>query len=168
MAIKKKPIEAVRGLYSAIPHSVLDSVALRGASHTARSLLLELMRQHNGQNNGQLHLAEGWLKRRGWSSSSEVIQRAKLELMERNLIIKTRQGGLYIGPDRFAVTWLHISDFTGLEISRRTYHPGAWAALNHASENRNEHTGKRGGVAPGNGVAACTTTPGDGAKSPDP
>ena len=50
--------------------------------------------------------------------------------MERNLLIQTRQGGLNIGASRYAVTWLVISNFVGLDIQAKTYHPGAWAFMN--------------------------------------
>lgn len=125
---QKRPVEAIGGLYGAIPHTVLDSVAFMGASYPAKSLLFELMRQHSGGNNGHLHLSFSWLQRRGWKSR-DVIQRARDELMQRNLLIQTRQGGLNIGASRYAVTWLRISNFVGLEIEAKDYHPGAWAFM---------------------------------------
>ena len=54
---QKRPVEAISGLYGAIPHAVMDGVAFKGASYPAKSLLFELMRQHNGKNNGQLQLS---------------------------------------------------------------------------------------------------------------
>jgi len=87
----RKPVESVRGSYTPLVHAVLDSAALMGASYTARSLLLELMRQHTGSNNGHLHLAQGWLRKRGWNSG-DTIQRAKVELLKRGLIVQTQQG----------------------------------------------------------------------------
>jgi hypothetical protein len=125
---QKRPVEAISGLYSAIPHTVMDSTAFMGAGCPAKSLLLELMRQHSGNNNGHLHLSFTWLQKRGWSSR-DVIQRAKSELLKRGLMIQTRQGGLNIGPSRYAVTWLKITNFVGLEIQGKDYHPGAWGFM---------------------------------------
>jgi hypothetical protein len=132
-------------------------------------MLFELLRQHDGKNNGHLHLAESWLKRRGWKSS-DVVQRAKRELLDRELIVMTRQGGLNIGATLYALTWLDISDLTGLDIS--AYHPGAYAALNFNKETGEphrqtvqSHTARRSGIAPPNGVAHALTTPEDGAKT---
>lgn len=125
---QKRPVEAIGGLYSAIPHTVMDSTAFRGASHPAKALLFELMRQHTGSNNGHLHLSFSWLQSRGWKSR-DVIQRARDELVERGLLIQTRQGGLNIGASRYAVTWLRISNFVGLEIESKNYHPGAWGFM---------------------------------------
>ena len=136
MAKRRKPAESVSGSYTALPHAVLDSVALKGSSHTARSLLLELLRQHTGSNNGHLHLSISWLRKRGWTSNA-VVQSAKAELMERELITKTRLGGLNMGPDRYALTWLEISDFRGLDITGMNYHKGAWKALDKMPEPKN-------------------------------
>ncbi|MGO9443204.1 MAG: hypothetical protein ACLPXB_00350 [Thiobacillaceae bacterium] len=125
MARSKKSLERVKGTFSAIPHAVHDSVSLKGASHLARSLLLDVMRQLNGRNNGRLHLSTTWLKERGWASHY-AIQKGKLELIHRGLIVKTRQGGLNAGPDLFALTWLQISDFAGLDIRKEDYWPGVY------------------------------------------
>lgn len=126
---QKRPVEAINGLYSAIPHAVLDSVAFKGASYPAKALMLDLMRQHSGNNNGHLHLSYSWLEGRGWKSR-DVIHRAKAVLIERHILIQTRQGGLNIGASRYAVTWLAISNFVGLDIQAKSYHPGAWAFMN--------------------------------------
>ncbi|QQX83739.1 hypothetical protein JJQ59_15150 [Cupriavidus necator] len=130
-AKKKPPPEAVSGSYTPIPHVVLDSTAFRGASIRAKAMLFEVLRQHTGRNNGHLQLSEGWLKKRGWKSSDQV-QKAKAELVERGLILKTRQGGRSIGPDWFALTWLAITDFTGLDIRRGGYQPGLWRMMDPA------------------------------------
>jgi hypothetical protein len=133
----KKVLESVSGTFSAMPHSVMDSYAFQGAGHPARSLLYELIRQLSGRNNGHLQLASPWLKRRGWNSA-DVVQRAKAELLIRQLAIKTRLGGLNAGPDLWAVTWLPISNYTGLtEVSALTYHPGR-VALSEPSNSRSE------------------------------
>jgi len=125
---QKRPVEAISGLYGAIPHAVMDGNAFKGASYPAKSLLFELMRQHSGKNNGHLQLSFSWLQGRGWKSR-DVIQRARDELIERGLLIQTRQGGLNIGASRYAVTWLHIMNYVGLEIQGKDYHPGAWSFM---------------------------------------
>jgi hypothetical protein len=126
MAKKKRPLEAVDSSYTPIPHVILDSEAFINAPTRAKALLFDLLRQHNGYNNGHLHLAVQWLKDRGWTSVDQV-QKAKNELLEHQLVIKTRLGGLGIGADRYALTWVHISNYSGLEVSARTYERGLWA-----------------------------------------
>jgi len=128
MAKKKKPIESVTGSYTPLLHVVLDSVAYKGASFSAKALLNEVMRQHTGSNNGHLQLSTKWLYKRGWKSAG-TIQKAKQELIDRGLIVKTRQGGLNAGADQFAMTWVDISNFIGLDIRRMDYHKGAWSFM---------------------------------------
>ncbi len=99
-----------------------------GASNMSRSLLYELMRQHDGRNNGHLHLSFKWLKTRGWMSANSI-QRGKIELLERQLILKTREGGLNAGPDKYALTWLAITNYVGLHIASKDYQPGAYQLL---------------------------------------
>jgi len=145
----------------------MDSNAFQGAGHPARSLLYELIRQLSGRNNGHLQLASPWLKKRGWNSA-DVVQRAKAELITRQLAIKTRLGGLNAGPDLWAVTWLPISDFTGLtEVSAMTYHPGAWHFLNPPIPipKRDERSVSRSGAVPPNGAVALLAVPSQGAET---
>lgn len=118
--------ERVSGGYSTIPWSVLDSIAFKGSSDKAKSLLFALMRQHNGANNGHLHVAKKWLYERGWTCD-ESNRKAKKELIERGLIIQTKQGGLNMGADFFALTWLAITNFVGLDIEAKQYRQGAYS-----------------------------------------
>jgi hypothetical protein len=125
---QKRPAEAVSGLYGAIPTALLDSVAFMGASYPAKALLYDLIRQHNGSNNGRLQLSFAWLEKRGWNSR-DTVQRARDELIARGLLVKTKQGGLNIGPSWYALTWLPISNFVGLDMQAKDYHRGAWAMM---------------------------------------
>lgn len=125
MARTKKPVEAVRGRYAALPWAVMDSPAYCGASPTAKALLTELIRQHNGANNGRLHLSRKWLEPRGWLSRS-IVDKARAELIQRGLILETKQGGLFVGATWHALTWLPITNHVGLETAPNTYHPGGW------------------------------------------
>ncbi|MDP3584473.1 MAG: hypothetical protein Q8R61_05060 [Thiobacillus sp.] len=167
---QKRLLESISGLYSGIPHAVLDCTAFKGLSYPAKALLFELMRQHNALkgNNGHLHLSFSWLANRGWKSR-DVIQRARDELMRRGLLIQTRQGGLNIGASRYAVTWIKISNFVGLEIESKDYHPGAWGfmdALPIAQRNASTsppaskgNTPSRYGPLPPAGKAEALTVP---------
>jgi len=96
------------------------------------------MLAHDGKNNGHLHLSAKWLRGRGWKSN-DGIQKAKLELLERGLIVKTREGGLNAGPDRYAVTWLAITNFVGLQIEPKGFHPGAYQLLGPFAQPSQNH-----------------------------
>ena len=172
MAKKIKPVERIEGGYAAIPWAVLDSPAYTGASIAAKALLLELARQHNGANNGRYHLAHSWLARRGWPSKSTV-EKARDELLERGLIVQTKQGGLFIGPTWFAVTWLPITNFVGLDIGSHQYHRGAWGLCKLPPTARRKPPTKkscqpdhRGSIDPTTGSVSKTTDPTTRAKKP--
>jgi hypothetical protein len=182
MAKTKKPAEPVNGRYTPMPDMLVDSAAFMGASHRTRSLILELARQHNGSNNGHLHLATSWLKKRGWGST-DGIQKAKVEALERGLIVKTRQGGLGIGPDRYALTWLSISNFVGLDITQKDYRPGAYLLMSKLpmtkgqvvpppvrsaakrTVKRNDHSAERNDAVPSDGMSMARAVPSDGTKT---
>lgn len=171
MAKSKKPPEAVNGSYTAVPHRLLDSQAFIGASDRAKAFLFALMRQHNGSNNGRYQLADSWLAKQGWPSKSQNAN-ARKELIERSLIVQTRFcGGLNSGSNLFAVTWLPISNFVGLDISASDYHQGAWGNCTLPSTPRRKppkkhetHPDQRGSTTPTSGGADNPTTPTSGAK----
>lgn len=167
----KRPPEQIKGAYSAIPHAVLDSGAFIGATDKAKSLLFALMRQTNGSNNGHLQLTDKWLRARGWTSASQN-KKARDELIERRLIIQTRQGGLNSDCNRYAVTWLKISNFVGIELSAQTYHEGAWGLCNLPATKRRtppkKHetpTVQRRSATPYSGAVNELATPYSGAKT---
>ena len=166
VAKHKKPLEATQGYYSALPHALLDSVAFMGAGHPARSLLFDLLRQHNGRNNGHIQMAAPWMKKRGWTSN-DVLHRAKLELIERGLIIQTRQGGLNAGASLYAVTWLQITNFVGLDIQSKHFHTGAWRLLDKPPviAKHKLSSVSRCSTAPAHGVADQLAAPSHGAKA---
>jgi len=154
-----------------MPWAVLDSVAFQGATLAARVLLLELARQHDGQNNGHLQLAMSWLSRRGWNSC-DVVQRAKVELIDRGLVVETRKGGRNRGPSKYAVTWHSIENFVGLDIIAGDYRAGRYALLNRVPEitprvppHGSGSPAGRSSPAPANGAAATSAAPADGTKT---
>ena len=125
---QKRPPEATEGSYVAYAHSALDSVAYQGCSYSSKALLVELLRQHTGKNNGHLHAVHSYLAKRGFGSKSTLFKSLE-ELQSRGLIIKTRQGGINTGACRYALTWLAISSYIGLDISASTYRKGSYILL---------------------------------------
>jgi len=149
---------------------VIDSVSFIGASDKARSLLFALMRQHNGSNNGHLHLASGWLVKHGWRSKSNN-EKARDELIDRGLIIQTAKGGLNMGADLFALTWYDISKYVGLDISSRTYQRSKYLLCDLSPTERRKPPVKKNmrpdyqaSADPTIGLATKTTAPTIGAK----
>ncbi|WAL82777.1 hypothetical protein OYT13_24090 [Pandoraea sp. XJJ-1] len=165
---KRKPQEAVAGSYTPIPHAVLDSIAFTGASVRAKAMLFDVLRQHNGKNNGRLQLSVSWLRKRGWKSADQI-QKAKLELLERGLVIKTRFGGLTVGPDWYALTWLPISNYDGLDLRPGAYYPGHWRMMDPppVAKNHDASSATRNSAVPPHGIDGAPTTPPHGTVKAD-
>lgn len=127
MARKKQARpETISGGYGAIPWVVMDSLSFKGASDKAKALLFALMRQHNGSNNGRLHLAKKWLYNQGWTSD-ENNRKARKELIERGLIVQTKLGGLNMGANLFALTWYPITNYVELEVTAVSFVRGTYS-----------------------------------------
>lgn len=98
------------------------------ASHSVR-LLLELARQYNGFNNGDLCAAWRLMHPRGWRSR-EALHRALKELKEHGLILLTRQGGKH-RANLYALTWEAIDECGGkLDVAATRTPPGDWRTWN--------------------------------------
>lgn len=105
MAKKRK-----NGRFIAIPFSVLRSPDYLALTPLARSLLNELAFQYNGANNGDLTLAWGVLKNRGYKAESTII-RGKKNLIERKIITEVRKGIAKNGVrlcSLYALNWLRV------------------------------------------------------------
>jgi hypothetical protein len=92
------------GGFVALPWSVLDSAAYARLSHPAKALLFELARQFVRDNNGRLLASRAYLARRGWKSS-DVIDRAKRQLIDAGFIVEMVKGHRPNKASWFAVTW---------------------------------------------------------------
>lgn len=104
--------------YVGIPHDVMESDSYSGCSGNALKLLLELAKQYNGHNNGDLSAAFSVLKRRGWRSK-KTLARCIAELIERGLVVKTREGWFSNPGGRcalYALTWHRIDECAGKDL----------------------------------------------------
>ena len=97
-----------------------DFISLKGNSI---KLLIDLGSQFNGYNNGDLCASLSVMRKRGWNSNQQLAKALK-ELLERNLIVQTKQGGLNLGPNLYAITWQPIDECNGkLDASPTTVAP---------------------------------------------
>lgn len=96
---------------------------MRLLSPRAMKLLVDVGSQYNGYNNGDLCITRSVMTHRGWSSNDQLMK-AKQELLDRNLIMQTKNGGLGIGPNLYAITWQPIQDCGGkLDVKSTTVAP---------------------------------------------
>lgn len=102
------------GGFIALPWSVLDCPAYRCLSMHARALLLEVARQFVRDNNGRLLLSRAYMAGRGWKSS-DMLNKAKSELLEGGFIHETVKGHRPNKASWFAITWQTLDRHPGYD-----------------------------------------------------
>lgn len=83
---------ATHSNFIGLPRHVADSVAFVTLPAWTRALYVDLRRQYNGNNNGDISAADGMLRQYGWPHST--IHKGLRLLIKHKLIEKTRQGGI--------------------------------------------------------------------------
>lgn len=117
---------ASTGRFSALPHRCLNHENFIRLSNKAVRLLVDLLYQYNGSNNGDLCIAWNILNKRGWKSK-ETIRLASLELMHFSWIQLTRQGGLNRIANLYAITFIPINECNGkLDVKSTNVASGTW------------------------------------------
>ena len=144
------------GGFVALPWAVLDSPAYQGLSHPARSLLLELASQFVKDNNGRLLASMAYLEKRGWNSS-DVVTRAKRELLAAGFIHETVKGQRPNKASWYAVTWQVLDRLPGYDVgAAETFERSAYRK--NAPLIPSGGTGKRS-IAPSGGIEKGPPTP---------
>lgn len=96
-------------------HSLLDLPEYIDLTDKSKALLMDLLRQYNGVNNGDFSITLSIMKKRGWNSNGKLT-RARDELIEAGLILQTRQGGRH-KCSLYGVTWEPLNECAGkLEV----------------------------------------------------
>lgn len=90
-----------------IVRSVFESTAFTALSPHACKLLLELVGQFRGDNNGDLSAAWSIVSKRGWNSRT-TLWRCKRELIEAGFVFVTRQGRMPNTCELLALTWFPL------------------------------------------------------------
>lgn len=111
---KSNPSGRDSGRFVAIPHSVLNSAAYLNLSMHARALLIEIAKQHKGDNNGKLLVTKAVMRKRGWNSSS-MLAKAKKALLDNNFIFETFKGHRPNKASWYAVTWYRLDEISGFD-----------------------------------------------------
>jgi hypothetical protein len=96
------------GAFAPVSRFFLDSHVRKNLSMKANTLLMDLLAQYNGFNNGDLCLAWKIMKEYNWRSR-QTLDRAREELLEKEILMLTRQGGRN-SPSLFALTIYNIDD----------------------------------------------------------
>lgn len=97
--------------FSQLPHVYFQSEQYAALSARAVKLLIDLYCQYRGKNNGDLTASWVVMKKRGWTSKSQL-QKGLKELESRGWILKTRQGSIH-KASLYAVTFQGIDYCSG-------------------------------------------------------
>lgn len=102
------------GQFVALPLSVLKSPAYRGLSVYARALLVDVVMQYGGSNNGSLLCSRVKMAELGWRSV-DTLTNARKELLEAKLLFLTVQGHRPNKASWYAVTWRPLDKNDGYD-----------------------------------------------------
>lgn len=121
------------GRFAGIPHVVMDHPDYIALCNSARSLLMELSRQYNGHNNGDLSAPFSTMRERGVVKSKTTLAKLLRDLEQRQLLIRTREWRFLNPGGRcalYALTWLAIDECPGkgLEVKPTRSPPRAFTA----------------------------------------
>ena len=109
------------------PCHVLDHENFRTLSPRATKLAIDIAAQYRGHNNGDLCAPLSLMRRRGWNSSDQL-HKAKNELIEKDVILVARQGGLN-KANLYALTWFPVDECKGkLDVTATKTAPVNWKA----------------------------------------
>ena len=91
-----------------------------------QAMLIDLYGQYKGFNNGDFCASMKVMLKRGWNSNDQITKAIK-ELRNLGWIILTKQGGLRMGPNLYAVTFQPIDECNGkLDVSATATALGYW------------------------------------------
>lgn len=121
VAASKRP----PGGFVAMPYVVLRSAQFAALRPSAVKLLMDLLAQYRGHNNGDLCATWSLMHERGWRSR-DTLGKALHELTERNWIQQTRQGGMH-QPSLYGVTFYELDWSAKLEIAASAFNRGGWS-----------------------------------------
>jgi predicted transcriptional regulator len=119
-----------QGGYVALPKVVMEHEDFRGLSPSSIKVLMALLSQYNGKNNGDLSATLTTMKAWGGMSHTTLAKSLK-ELQERRLVIKTRDAVIGREGARcalYAITWQPIDPCAGkLDVADTITPPRRWA-----------------------------------------
>jgi len=116
--------------FVAVPVAVLRSPEYMALGDAAKGLLLDLVEQYTGGNNGRLTPSWAVMQRRGWGGQHKLIN-AKRELLSTSFCIRTRKGKAPQTAEWVGFTWWKIDYHRTMEID-----PKLWPYLNFQSAER--------------------------------
>jgi len=153
------------GGFVAMPWTVMDSDAYRALSVHAQVLLFEVARQFVKDNNGSLLLSRAYMATRGWKSS-DMLMKAKRELLEHGFIFETVKGQRPAKASWYAVTWRALDRNPKYDAGAvEGFVRGAYRNRPHALAPANEAQAKNTTLRPPHGTGPPEIVPPHGTES---
>lgn len=110
------------GGWAGIPHVVIDSPAYRHLSLWARAVLIEIVREFNGYNNGTIALSFDQFCQRLGNSNRRALSRSIAELVEHGLIAVEAEGEWKPRLAReYRLTWVTVGNRNSLRAASNEY-----------------------------------------------
>ncbi|MAT50941.1 MAG: hypothetical protein CMK32_07140 [Porticoccaceae bacterium] len=97
--------------FAMLPHHIIDSPNYIKLTYKAKSLLVDIVRDYNRRNNGDLAVTFLMMQSRGWKSD-ETLSDAREELIHFGFLKKARQGGRN-QCNLYALTFFPVDDCGG-------------------------------------------------------
>lgn len=94
-----------------LPDTMLDSPQYAALNPYAVKLLIDIVRQYNGCNNGGLYATWKIMQKRGWKSR-DTLTKSINALLNAGFIIKTKQRGRS-GASLYAIPWEAVNECEG-------------------------------------------------------
>jgi len=116
-ALKRSKQHGSGPTYTKLPHWIVQSPQWARLSPRGVKLLIDLMGQYRGTNNGNLTTGWGTMQTAGWRSK-DLLRKACDELAARGWAIKTRQGSIN-APSLWALTFFGIDDCRDKDGNRK-------------------------------------------------
>ena len=113
------------GSFVSLPHNVIRSQNFVSLSAHAVKLLIDLLSQYKGNNNGDLCATWTLMQRRGWKSK-DTLNKALKELHAGEWLETTRQGGRHKAT-LYAATFFAVDSCNGkLDVLATASPRGSW------------------------------------------
>lgn len=119
------------GSFAAIPHALLKTRKYATLSAWSVKLLVDMVGQYTGRNNGDLTASWAVMSPKGWRSKG-TLQRALTDLLAAGFVIRTRYGGRNLCA-LYAITWKPVDECLDrvtrkpkLDVSPTNTQPGGW------------------------------------------
>lgn len=106
--------------FLAVPKAILRSAEYLALSHSARSLMNDLMGQYSGKNNGRLTPSFTAMESLGWVSKT-TLQRAKDHLLDAPFVVLTRKGHAPRTAEWIGFTWWRLNYHESMDIDPRRF-----------------------------------------------